>query len=110
LIQIGRRSDLECLRHFDRSLDILRSLGFSTQKLGNQGRGLRMSKDLVHKIHTTAKNLGLCRADTFYPEVTESGFGGPPCSVCEEVGLMFDHDGRRLQSPKGVFEVAPWEP
>ena len=24
--------------------------------------------------------------------------------------LMFDHDGRRLQSPEGVFEVAPWEP
>jgi hypothetical protein len=80
--------------------DILRSLRFPTQELGNQGRGLWMSKKLVRKIHTTAKDLGLCRADIFYPEVTESGFGGPPCSVCEEVGLMFDHDGRRLQSPE----------
>jgi hypothetical protein len=58
--------------------EILRSLGFSTQKLGNQGRGLRISKELVLSIHKTAKNFGVCRADMLCPEATDSGFGGRP--------------------------------
>jgi hypothetical protein len=77
--------------------DILRSLGYPTQKLGNQGRGLRISKELIRSIHTTAKNLGVCRADILSPEGIDSGYGGPPCSLCEENGLMVDHDGRRLR-------------
>jgi hypothetical protein len=77
--------------------DILRSLGFSTQKLGNQGRGLRLSKDLIHSIHLTAKNMGVCRADILYPEVSDGGYGGSPCTVCEEVGLMVNHDGKALR-------------
>lgn len=81
--------------------EILRSLGFSTLKLGNQGRGLRISKELVRSIHTTAKNLGVCRADILYPGITASGLGGFPCFDCEEFGLLVDHDGRRL-------EVSDW--
>jgi len=77
--------------------EILRSLGYSTEKLGNQGRGLRISKELVSSIHATAKNLGVCRADILYPETAEGGFGGPPCSVCEEYGLMVDHEERPLR-------------
>jgi hypothetical protein len=81
--------------------DILRSLGYPTQKLGNQGRGLRLSQELVRSIHTTAKNLGVCRADILYPEAIDSGYGGHPCSLCEENGLMVDHDGRRLRCVEG---------
>jgi hypothetical protein len=81
--------------------EILRCLGFSTQKLGNQGRGLRISNELVRSIHTTAKKLGVCRADILYPETIDGGYGGPPCSLCEENGLMVGHDGRRLRCVEG---------
>jgi hypothetical protein len=81
--------------------EILRSLGFPTQRLGNQGRGLRISNELVRSIHTTAKRLGVCRADILYPEAIDNGYGGLPCSLCEENGLMVDHDGRRLCCVEG---------
>jgi len=77
--------------------DVLRSLGYPTQRLGNQGRGLRISKELVRSIHKTAKNLGVCRADILYPVAIDSGYGGHPCSLCEEYGLMVDHEGRHLR-------------
>jgi hypothetical protein len=81
--------------------EILRSLGFPTQKLGNQGRGLRLSQELIRSIHRTAKNLEVCRADILYPETIDSGYGGLPCSLCEENGLMVDHHGRRLRCVEG---------
>ncbi len=89
--------------------EILRSLGFPTQKLGCQGRGLRISKDLIRLIHTTAKNMGVCRGDMLLPEVTEDGFGGG-CRECEEAGLMFDNDGKRLRYVKSDFDFERQEP
>ena len=79
--------------------DILRSLGFPTQRLGCLGRGLRISKTLVRSIHITAKNLGICRADTHNPEDMDDAFGGTfeecekdgfggICRDCAEAGLI----------------------
>jgi len=78
--------------------DILRSLGFRTEKLGNQGRGLRVTQDLRRSIHATAKALGLCRADILDPQAVMGGYGGPECNLCEEFGLMVDDRGNRLRS------------
>ena len=78
--------------------DILRSLGFRTEKLGNQGRGLRVTQDLRRSIHRTAKALGLCRADILDPQTVMGGYGGVRCDLCEEFGLMVDDRGNRLRS------------
>ena len=78
--------------------DILRSLGFLTEKLGNQGRGLRVTQDLRRSIHGTAKALGLCRADILDPQTIMGGYGGARCDLCEEFGLMVDDRGNRLRS------------
>lgn len=84
--------------------EILRSLGFSTQKLGCQGRGFRISKHLVRSVHITAKNLGLCRGDILVPEISDDGFAGAPCRDCEEAGLMFDNEGRTLRCAEGDWQ------
>ena len=89
--------------------DILRSLGFSTQKLGSQGRGFRISKELIRSVHTTAKNLGVCRADIHYPEA-EGDLLGFYCRDCEELGLTIDHDGKRLRCAESAFEIDRHEP
>src|SRR5271169_3237680 len=78
--------------------DILRSLGFRTEKLGNQGRGLRVTQDLRCSIHETAKALGLCRADLLDPQAVMGGYGGERCDLCEEFSLMVDDRGNRLRS------------
>ena len=78
--------------------DILRSLGFRTEKLGNQGRGLRVTQDLCRSIHGTAKALGLCRADLLDPQAVMGGYGGSRCDLCEELGLVVDDRGNRLRS------------
>lgn len=78
--------------------DILRSLGFRTEKLGNQGRGLRATQDLCRSIHQTAKELGLCRADLLAPHEVISGRGGYQCDFCEEFGMVVDDRGNKLQS------------
>ncbi len=86
--------------------DILRSLGFRTEKLGNQGRGLRVTQDLRRSIHATARALGICRADIRDPQAVMGSNGGVRCDLCEEFGLMVDDQGNRLRSfprarPKG---------
>ena len=78
--------------------DILRSLGFRTEKLGNEGRGLRVTQDLRRSIHENAKALGLCRADILDPQTVMGGWGGARCDLCEEFGLMVDGRGNRLRS------------
>jgi hypothetical protein len=43
--------------------DLLRSLGFVTQKLGSQGRGLSLTQAVVRQIHEVARDLGRNRSD-----------------------------------------------
>jgi len=82
---------------------LLGSLGFRTEKLGNQGRGLRVTQDLCRSIHQTAKALGICRADIRDPQAVMGGNGGARCDLCEEFGLMVDDRGNRLRS----FRLSP---
>jgi hypothetical protein len=77
--------------------DILRVLHFPTEKLGNRGRGLRVTQDLCRLIHRTAKQLGLCRADILDPENVLDGYGGYRCDLCVEVGLWLDNLGNALR-------------
>ena len=84
--------------------EILRSLGFSTEKLGCEGRGFRISKHLVRLVHITAKNLGLCRGDILVPEASDGGFAVAPCRDCEEAGLMFDNEGKTLRGAEGDWQ------
>jgi hypothetical protein len=76
---------------------ILHSLGIGTERLGNRGRGLRLSQTVLRLIHHTVKALGLTRADILDPLTVEGGYGGYPCALCEEYGLMVDAAGRHLR-------------
>jgi hypothetical protein len=100
--------------------EILRSLGFPTQRLGCLGRGLRISKNLVRSIHITAKNLGICRADTLLPEDIDGCFGGTfeecekdgfggTCRDCEEAGLLLDNTGS-VCATSSAFAMERQEP
>ena len=77
--------------------DIVRALGFQTQSLGNQGRGIRLTQEVVKLIHEEAKALGLVRSDILPPETTDAGYGGPPCDLCQRLGLMVDDKGNPLR-------------
>jgi hypothetical protein len=77
--------------------EIVRSLGLSTEQLGNRGRGLRLTRITVRRIHALARQLGLKRSDILDYLTVDGGYGGPPCSVCEELGLMVREDGVHLK-------------
>jgi hypothetical protein len=77
--------------------DIVRSLGIQTQSLGNQGRGLRLTQEMVKFIHEGAKGLGLTRSDILPPETADAGYGGSPCNLCQRLGLMVDDKGSPLR-------------
>jgi hypothetical protein len=92
--------------------DIVRTLGIQTQPLGNQGRGIRLTQEVVKLIHEVAKGLGLARSDILSAETADGGYGGVPCDLCERLGLMVDDKGNPLrcvdvtQRPKrskGIF-------
>lgn len=84
--------------------EILRSLGFKTEKLGCHGRGFRISKRFVRSVHITAENLGLCQGDILVPEAADDGFAVAPCRDCEEAGLMFDNEGKTLRCAEGDWQ------
>src|SRR5205823_3448983 len=77
--------------------EILRSLGLRTEQLGNQGRGLRLTQAVVRQVHELARALGLNRSDTLQWITVEGGYGGYPCSLCTELGLMVRADGQPLR-------------
>lgn len=76
--------------------EILRSLGFQTQPLGNLGRGLRISRDLIVATHIKAKSFGICVGDVRSPRTPR--FTGPAthCRLCYEQGLLVDNSGKEL--------------
>jgi len=65
----------------------LKSLGLRTEKLGRLGRGLRLSAVLNRRIHEIAKQMGIDRRSIAPLAALENGYGGAPCSLCEELGL-----------------------
>ncbi len=75
---------------------IVRSFGSATEQLGNQGRGLRLTQATIRQIHALARQFGLKRSDIDYLTV-ERGYGGFPCQICEEYGLMTRDDGVHLK-------------
>lgn len=77
--------------------DIVRALGIQTGSLGNQGRGLRLTQEVVKLIHEVAQGLGLARSDILLPETADAGYGGPPCDLCGRLGLMVDDKGHPLR-------------
>lgn len=95
--------------------DVLRSLGFRTEKLGNRGRGLRLTRAVKRQIHQVARDLGLKRSDILDLLTVDAGYGGPPCWLCEEFGLMIREDGEKLRcvklaEHKPVRHGGPFEP
>ena len=66
---------------------LLKSLGIRTRRLGNLGRGLTFTSVVKAKIHELARRFGFDRADFATLASLESGYGGPPCVLCEQFGL-----------------------
>jgi len=76
----------------------LRSLGLNTEKLGNQGRGFRLTKQFVHRVHKQAFELGIKRADILPYATVDAGYAGYPCSHCAAFGLLKRDDGKKLRT------------
>jgi hypothetical protein len=77
---------------------VLRSLGLNTEKLGNQGRGLRLTSDIVRRVHKLAADLGIRRTDILPYATVDAGYAGHPCSLCDELGMLARDDGTKLGS------------
>jgi hypothetical protein len=77
--------------------ELVRSFGIATEQLGNQGRGLRLTRATIRAIHALAHRFGLKRSNTLSYATADAGYGGFPCAVCEEYGLMIREDGSHLK-------------
>jgi hypothetical protein len=77
---------------------ILRSLGLNPVKLGNQGRGFRLTKQLVRQVHQLALELGIKRADILPYATVDAGYAGRRCFWCSQFGLLTRDDGKNLRS------------
>ena len=78
---------------------LVRALGFHSEKLGSQGRGIRMTSGFKRKAHEIARDLGIVRSDIVSWLAVEGGYGGYACSLCEEMGLMVrSNDGKPLRT------------
>ena len=66
---------------------VLKSLGFKTERIGNLGRGFRITQGFHRKVHELARQLGIDRTHIAAVSGLENGYGGAPCALCEEFGL-----------------------
>jgi hypothetical protein len=64
-----------------------KGLGVPTVRLGNLGRGLRLTGGLKRKIHQLARQLGIDRRCITGIACPDLGYGGVPCPLCEEFGV-----------------------
>ena len=78
--------------------DVLRSLRVETCKLGNLGRGLRITQQLTQKVHQLASDLGIKRSDIVGYQAVEAGYSGLPCRLCDDYGLLMREDGTKLRT------------
>jgi hypothetical protein len=72
--------------------ELIRGFGLSTEKLGNQGRGLRLTLARREKVHQLAQRLGLKATDFLSWDDEDARWGGAPCGLCEEYRLVGDPD------------------
>jgi hypothetical protein len=77
---------------------VLRSLGLNPEKLGNQGRGFRLTKQFVHQVHKLAFELGIKRTDILPYATVDAGYAGYSCSFCKKFGLLTRDDGKKLRT------------
>lgn len=73
-----------------------KSLGFTTKR-SSLGYYIRFGPVEKGRVHKQAADFGLTKADIVHPDAVEAGYGGAPCSLCEEYGLTTLEDGRVLR-------------
>jgi hypothetical protein len=83
----------------------LRSFGLQTCKLGNIGRGLRMTQHIARQVHKLASDLGIKRADIVYYQAVDHGYAGKSCVLCDEYGLLVQEDGTKLRTEDPFKEL-----
>jgi hypothetical protein len=76
---------------------ILRSLGLTTQKLGNQGRGFRLTRQFTGQVHKLAFELGIRKSDILPYATVDAGYAGHRCYWCSKFGLLTRDDGKKLR-------------
>jgi energy-coupling factor transporter ATP-binding protein EcfA2 len=78
--------------------DVLRSLRLQTHKLGNLGRGLRITQQLTEQVHRLGRDLGIKRSDILSHQAVDAGYAGAPCKLCDDYGLLIQEDGTKLRT------------
>lgn len=66
---------------------ILKALGIHTERLGNWGRGIRISYRYRRQVHGLAQQFGITQRDVTSWMAVKAGYGGPPCQLCTEFDL-----------------------
>jgi hypothetical protein len=106
-------------RHSARKVgSALRSVGLTTKRFGNLGRGLEFSQAVMRKIHEIARRLGIDRRLTTNDYAVDAGEGGLECALCEEIGVtgglhFMSHAvafPQRLRSKSGLLDKPDFLP
>jgi len=87
---------------------VLRSLGFISEKLGNQGRGFRLTRQFVRRVHELALDLGIKRADILPYATVDAGYAGRQCFRCNKLGLLTRNDGKKLRTVRPRDKRRPY--
>jgi hypothetical protein len=85
--------------------ELVRGFGLRTEKLGNQGRGLRLTLKTKEKVHQLAQRLGLKATDFLSWDDEDARWGGAVCGLCEECRLVgeFDCFPQELEKTRAEF-------
>ncbi len=88
----------EHVRLSDRKLGaMLNNFGIHTKSLGNWGRGIELTPAVRRKVHELAARHGLTRANILDWQTVKAGVA-PPCTLCEEFGLLRQPGGELLRA------------
>jgi energy-coupling factor transporter ATP-binding protein EcfA2 len=77
---------------------VLRTLKLPTCKLGHDGRGLRITQELIKKVHQLACDLGINKSDILSYQTVDAGYAGSNCQLCDDYGLLMREDGTKLRT------------
>jgi hypothetical protein len=85
----------------------LKALGLRTERLGRMGRGLTITLSIRNQVHEIARRLRINRRMIATTSGLESGYGGPPCALCEEYGLTGGLQFVHLREHRAAFAARP---
>jgi hypothetical protein len=76
---------------------LLRSVGFAPDKRTRHGWRIPLNETAKERIHSLALKYGITRGHILNDVTVDAGYGGPPCALCESIGLNTSEEGKPLK-------------